>query len=301
MSAPASLNRRAILPLLRAALREDRAAQDITSRATVPRAQRVRARIIAKASGVLAGGPIAAWTFLTQDPSLRCRLACREGTVLAKGRTILIMEGRARSIFAAERTVLNLLGHLSGIATITRMFVRRAGRRVEILDTRKTLPGLRALEKYAVRAGGGHSHRTSLQDAVLIKTNHLRAFESAARWRMDGAALIQQMIQQAKAVRPKRFVEIEVTDLRELEAALRARPDAILLDNWRAADIRKAVALRNAASRRRRPLLEVSGGVTLANVGAIARTGVERISIGRLTHSAPSLDLALRVWTDSSS
>lgn len=290
-----TLNRRTIQPLLRLALREDRADRDVTSRAAIPSAQRIRARIIAKASGVLAGGPVAAWTFLTQDPSLRCRLACRDGAAITKGKTILTVEGRARSVFAAERTALNLLGHLSGVATVTRAFVRRAGPRVEVLDTRKTLPGLRGLEKYAVRTGGGHSHRMSLQDAVLIKTNHLRAFESEARWRMDGAELIQRMIRQAKAVRPKRFVEIEVTDLRELDAALRARPDAVLLDNWRAADIKNAVALRNAASRRRRPLLEVSGGVTLANVGAIARTGVERISIGRLTHSAPSLDLALRV------
>lgn len=289
------LGHKSVAPLLRTALREDRADQDVTSRAAIPPAQRIRARIIAKSPGVLAGGPVAAWTFLTQDPSLRCRLLRRDGAALAKGVAILDVEGLARSIFAAERTALNLLGHLSGIATVTRAFVRRAGSRVEILDTRKTLPGLRELEKYAVRIGGGHSHRMHLQDAVLIKTNHLRAFESEMRWRMDGAELIQRMIRQAKAVRPKRFVEVEVTDLRELEAALLARPDAILLDNWRAADIKHAVALRNAASRQRRPLLEVSGGVTLANVGAIARTGVERISIGRLTHSAPSLNLALRV------
>ena len=289
-----SLSRTTVQPLLRLALKEDGASRDITSRAVLSPKARIRAQLIAKATGVLAGGQVAAWTFQTLDPSVQCILKRRDGDRLAKGQTVLTVEGRARSIFAAERTALNLVGHLSGIATLTRTFMNRAGnRRVAILDTRKTLPGLRILEKHAVRAGGGQSHRAGLDDAILIKTNHLRVLRGDAEWTQEADRFIAETVRQAKRVRPKRFTEVEVSTLTEFKAALRAQPDAILLDNWAVGEIRKAVRLRNQAGRR--PLLEVSGGVTLSNVRAIARTGVERISIGRLTHSAPSLDLALRV------
>ena len=292
------LSRTTLRPLLRAALREDAAARDITSRAVLPSTARIRARIIANAPGILAGVEAAALAFTTLDPSLRCRLHRHSGAALKRGTAILTVEGRARAIFAAERTALNLLGHLSGIATLTHVFVRRIrGTRAAILDTRKTLPGLRALEKYAVRAGGGVSHRADLAEAVLIKTNHLKALRLATSDKRQ-ATQIRMAVAKTKRARPRRFVEVEVTNLREFRAALAANPDAILLDNWRLPDIRKAVALR----RRTRytvhgtpVLLEVSGGVTLTNVRATAKTGVDRISIGRLTHSAPALDVSLEV------
>ena len=292
-------SRQALLPLIKAALREDQASRDITSRALLPPTTRIRAAVIAKASGVLAGGPLAVWTFDALDPRLRCVLRRREGSPLARGTVILTVEGRARSIFAAERTALNLLGHLSGVATLTREFVRRVPRRVAILDTRKTLPGLRDLEKYAVRVGGGCNHRRDLAQAVLIKTNHLRALRNAkfGMRNVEFGITIQRAVAKAKKLRPKRFVEIEVTSVAEFLAALQSKPNAVLLDNWSLNKIRKAVVLRNSAF----PIphsalrLEVSGGVTLFNVRAIAKTWVDRISIGRLTHSAPALDVALQV------
>ena len=291
-----TLTQRNVLPLIWITLREDAAAHDITSRAVIPAGSRIRARIVAKSTGILAGGPVAVWTFHAIDPSLRCLLKRCEGAVLAKGQTILTIEGRARSIFAAERTALNFLVHLSGIATLTHEFVQRARPfRAKILDTRKTLPGLRLLEKYAVRVGGGHSHRNNLEEAILIKTNHLKVL--CGMRNAECGMAIRTAIQNARQRQPKKFVEIEVTNLDELRVALHAHPDAVLLDNWSLPEIRKAVLLRNSA--RRTPhsalALEVSGGVTLANVWAIAKTGVDRISIGRLTHSAPSLDLSLEV------
>lgn len=274
---------RAVLPLIRQALTEDRARQDITSRILVPASQHLTARMVAKSSGVVAGIQLAILTFKTLDPSLRCRQHVRSGDKVSSGTTILTVQGKARSIFAAERTALNFVMHLSGIATLTRAFVDRArGTRAKILDTRKTLPGLRALAKYAVHAGGGRNHRGDLAQAILIKTNQLRAVPEQT---------IAQAINEAKRVRPHRFVEIEVASMNEFQAALAADPDAILLDNWSPAAIRQAVKLRRGA----KPLLEVSGGVTLANVRALARTGIDRISIGRLTHSAPALDFSLKV------
>jgi nicotinate-nucleotide pyrophosphorylase (carboxylating) len=284
----APLSRRELLPLIRAALREDRARQDVTSRRLLPPSLRLRARIVARAPGVAAGVEAAALTFTALDASLRCRPAVRSGARLSRGRTILTVEGRARSILAAERTALNLLGHLCGIATLTRAYVRRVrGTRARVLDTRKTLPGLRALEKHAVRAGGGYNHREHLSAAVLIKTNHLKA--------LGGPGAIGRAVRRARAARPRRWIEVEVRTMAELREALAVRPDAILLDNWPVSALRRAVAVREAHPRGRRCALEASGGVTLASVGRIARTGVERISIGRLTHSAPSLDVALAV------
>ena len=286
------LTRSAIIPLIKAALREDRARHDLTSRAVLPPDTRIRARIIAKAPSILAGGPVAGWVFQALDPSLRCRLAAKEGSRLEPNQTILIVEGPPRSILTAERTALNLLGHLSGIATLTREYVRRTrGTRAKILDTRKTLPGLRALEKYAVRAGGGHNHRGNLSEAILIKTSHLNALGNGKR---QTGNVVQRAIAQAKHAWPKHVVEVEVTGMAEFRAALIAQPDAILLDNWRLADIHRAVQ-RVPRSPFPVPLIEVSGGITLANVRAYAKTGVDRISIGRLTHSAPSLDVSLQV------
>ncbi len=283
------LVRREVEPLIRLALREDAAFHDRTSRALLLPSVRIRARIVAHARGLFAGGPVAVWTFHAMDPSLRCRLTRREGAVVRPGDMVLAVEGCAQSIFAAERTALNLLGHLCGIATLTNAFVRRVKPfHAKILDTRKTLPGLRALEKYAVRIGGGDNHRASLQDAILIKTNHLAALKQETRGRRH---VIQHAVETSRKTHPVLFIEVEVANLNELREALTTRADAILLDNMSANHIRQAVRLRRDLS----PLLEVSGGVTLTNVRTIARTGVDRISIGRLTHSAPALDISLEV------
>ncbi|MBI4004417.1 MAG: carboxylating nicotinate-nucleotide diphosphorylase [Candidatus Omnitrophica bacterium] len=295
-----ALSRKAVQVLINAALREDEARRDLTSQRVIPPGLRVRARIITKAPGILAGGPVAVRTFQTLDRSLRCVLKRQDGSRVKRGDTILTVEGRARSIFAAERTALNFLGHLSGIATLTRRYVERVrGTRAQIFDTRKTLPGLRALEKYAVRAGGGHNHRADLVEAILIKTNHLRALRKTKfgiRNAEFGIA-IQRAVAKAKKLRPKRFVQIEVTNLAEFRAALQAKPNAVLLDNWPLSKVRRAVVLKNSAF----PIphsalrLEVSGGVTLDNVRRLAKAGADRISIGRLTHSSSALDVSLQV------
>ena len=293
---PSPLTRHDLLPLIRRALAEDAARHDVTSRAVLPSSLRLRARLVARSPGIVAGGSVAAWTFHAIDPSVRCVLKRREGARVVRGETIMIIEGRARSIFAAERVALNLIAHLSGGATLTRAFVDRIrGTRARIYDTRKTLPSLRLLEKYAVRVGGGHNHRMDLRDAILIKTNHLRVLGHGTR---NMGQVIQRAIAKARQQSPRRFIEIEATSLREVKAALQAGPHAILLDNMPLRDIHSAVRLRNMSAGPRPMsdiLLEVSGGVTLANVRAIARAGVERISVGRLTHSAPSMDFSLHV------
>ena len=302
------LSPQAIHPLIRHALKEDAASRDATSRAVIPATLRIRARILAKAHGIAAGVKVAALAFTTLDPSLRCRLHLHSGARISPGTTILTVEGRARSIFAAERVALNLLGHLSGIATLTAAYVHQVrGTRAQIFDTRKTLPGLRLLEKYAVTVGGGHNHRRNLSDAILIKTNHLNVLGHGTG---DMKRVIRDAVRKAKRMKRKCFVEVEVINLREFKAALAAKPDVILLDNWQIADIRKAIRLRSSTPHapparllrppgraRPSPLLEASGGVTLANVRAIAKTGVDRVSIGRLTHSAPSLDVSLQIIT----
>jgi nicotinate-nucleotide pyrophosphorylase (carboxylating) len=290
-----SLTRKDVQSLIVRALREDAATADATSRAVIPAPTHIRAQVVARAHGVVAGVRTAARAFTIVDRSVRCRLHVHSGAVVRPGQVLVTVEGRARSIFAAERTALNFLGHLSGIATLTAAYVARVkGTRAKIYDTRKTTPGLRELEKCAVGAGGGCNHRGDLAEAVLIKTNHLRAI---SHQRSAISQTIQETIRRAKRRAGGRIVEIEVTDLREFRAALEARPHVILLDNWPLARIRQAVALRHSSriTHHSSPLLEVSGGVTLTNVRAIARTGVERISIGRLTHSAPALDVSLVV------
>ncbi len=295
----ALLLRSDVLPLIRSALREDQASRDLTSRLLLSDRQRLRARLVVKAPGIVAGAEVAAWAFQALDRSLRCRVVCRDGRRVRAGQTVLVVKGRARSILSAERTALNLLGHLSGVATLTRQFVLRSRpHRVEIFDTRKTLPGLRLLEKHAVRLGGGHNHRADLREAILIKTSHLRTLATtmvSGAWGVERGKVIAEAVGRARHVRPKPFVEIEVTDLEEFRVALKAQPDAILLDNMSLRMIHAAVSLRTHSSltTHHAPLLEVSGGVTLENVQAIAATGIDRISIGRLTHSAPSLDVSL--------
>jgi len=288
------LHRRLVQPLITAALREDIGRGDVTSCAVIPPRARIRAAIVAKASGIVAGTTAAQWAFQTVDRRIRVTIARRDGQRVRTGQTILRLAGSAHSILAAERTAINLLAHLSGVATLTARFVARIrGAPVRLLDTRKTLPGLRRLQKYAVTVGGGHNHRLGLFDAILIKTNHVREVAHEAPGRSVARA-IHEAVRRARRRAPTATVEIETTTLSEFRAALAAKPDVIMLDNWPLPAIKRAVALRNAAGIT--PRLEASGNVTLTNVRAIAHAGVEAISIGQLTHSAPALDVSLRVF-----
>lgn len=274
----------------RRGLAEDRAWHDITSRSFVPAAARGRAVIVAKQAGVLAGGPVAQAVFETMG--LSARVLVKDGVRVRPGQKLVEARGPLRAILAAERTALNYLTHLSGIATLTRRCVEAAGPGgPSILETRKTLPGLRDLQKEAVRVGGGKNHRRDLSDAVLIKENHL-AFFSTPGGRSD-------LIRRVKRVRRSgRWVEMECRDRSEILWALDAGADILLLDNVPVSRLSGLVRwIREECAERGRtpPALEVSGGVTPGSVPRLARVGIDRISIGRLTHSAPALDMSLDV------
>jgi nicotinate-nucleotide pyrophosphorylase (carboxylating) len=262
---------------------------DVTSRATIPEGVRGRAAFVARSAGVLAGIEAAERVLKRVDPKVEFGPLRQDGYGLAKGETFALVEGPIRSILLAERTALNFLQRLSGIATLTREYVNAvAGLPVKILDTRKTTPGWRLLEKYAVRMGGGANHRIGLYDMVLIKDNHLAAIRNAEGRTTDE---IKTAISLARERFPNLRVEVEVDSLEQLDQALAARPDIVLLDNMSIDQMRDAVARRNSAAPKVQ--LEASGGVNLQTVRAIADTGVDRISVGALTHSAKALDIAL--------
>jgi nicotinate-nucleotide pyrophosphorylase (carboxylating) len=261
---------------------------DVTSQATIPAPMQGRAVFVARAAGVLAGLPAAALVAAAVDRNLAFRPLAEDGRTVERGDRLATVAGSMRSILALERTALNFLQHLSGVATLTRKYVDAvAGLRARVLDTRKTLPGWRLLEKYAVRAGGGDNHRTGLYDAVLIKDNHLKGLQIA-----DGRLQIEKALESARrASCAGMTVEVEVETLEQLDVALRCRPDIILLDNMSPEQMREAVRRRDSAAPAVQ--LEASGGLHLGNARAIAETGVDRISVGALTHSAPALDIAL--------
>ena len=271
--------------IIREALREDRVRQDITTRILIGPSVMARARVIVKEKAVVCGLEIARQIFRELDKNVQCIFHCREGQEVFKNTKILTLKGRARALLSGERTALNFLGYLSGIATNARNYVRAVYPcKVKILDTRKTTPGLRELEKYAVRRGGAFNHRQSLSDMVLVKDNH----RWICRKRMAVGAMIRQL---RRSTRQK--IEFEVDDLQEFKEALAAGPDIILLDNMSHRQLRQAVALRNRIKVGKRPLLEASGGITLENVRRIAQTGVDRISVGALTHTRRSVDVSM--------
>ena len=280
--------------IVKLALREDVSRKDITTSGIIPHGRLIRAEIEAKEPGVLYGVEVAESVFRHVDENLRFLPVANDGEVLEKNREIAYIEGSAASILIAERTALNFLGHLSGIATHTSRFVDKVrGTNARILDTRKTLPNLRFLEKHAVAAGGGANHRMGLWDQVLIKDNHLRVLK---------ALPIPDILNEARrGVLKKTVIGIEVKNLKELAEALKGRPDYILLDNMKPESVKQAVEMRNkmfsgrVGTQHAAPLLEVSGGVRLDNVRAYAETGVERISVGEITHSAPWLDISLDI------
>ncbi|HYH79261.1 MAG TPA: carboxylating nicotinate-nucleotide diphosphorylase [Longimicrobium sp.] len=270
--------------LIEAALAEDVGAGDFTSLWTVPDDRRAVARIVAKAPGVVAGTEVAVEVFRRVDPSLSVLVDAGDGAAVEPGDVVMRVVGPARSILTAERTALNFMQRLSGVATVTRRYVREvAGTGARVIDTRKTTPGMRLLEKAAVVAGGGANHRGGLHDMVMIKDNHIAAAGGIA------AAVAAVRARNDRGLR----VEVETTTLDEVRQALAAGVDRIMFDNMTPELMAEAVALVAAAEPR--PETEASGGITLETIAAFARSGVDFISVGALTHSAPALDLSLRL------
>ena len=273
-----------IEPVVRMALTEDLGrAGDLTGQACIPEGARMRAAFAARKAGVMAGVDCVRLALRALDPGATVEVKVEDGEAFEAGAVLIEAEADARAFLAAERTALNLLGRLCGVATLTRAYVDAvAGTGARIADTRKTTPGLRALEKHAVACGGGTNHRFGLDDAILIKDNHVAVCGG-----------VGEAVRRARAVAGHLVkVEVEVDGLAQLDEALVERPDVVMLDNFSLDDLREAVR-RAAASTHGKPVLEASGGVTLQSVRAIAEAGVDVISVGALTHSAPSLDIGL--------
>jgi len=280
------------------ALKEDIGARDITTEMLIPRNKFVKAILIAKEDCLICGLSLASLVFKLQDKNIKFKPLVSEGKLVKKGRVIARIQGQAKGILTAERVALNFLSFLSGIASKTRRFVeevkpykvnpalsatkrrhivRKGG--VKIMDTRKTIPGLRLLEKYAVRIGGGFNHRLSLDEMILVKDNHLKIIKG-----------YQGLFRFSRGCR----VELEVKSLKEFQRALKLKPDIIMLDNMSLKDIKEAVRIKNSLPYPI-PKLEASGGITLRNVKQVASTGVDMISIGDLTHSVDSVDISLEI------
>lgn len=269
--------------IVRRALAEDLGSGDVTTEATVDADLRGRGEIVAKCECVIAGLEVAAETFRQLDPSVVFTVHKPDGSQCAYGDVVAEVRGAAGAMLTAERTALNVLQRLSGIATLAHRFVQAAGGRITILDTRKTTPTLRALEKYAVRAGGARNHRAGLDDAILIKDNHIRL-----------AGGVSRAMERMRAARHELPVEIEAQSLEQVDEALAAGADIILVDNLPIDEVREAV--RRIA---RRAKVEISGGVTLERIPELASTGADYVSVGALTHSAPAADLSFELEPDA--
>lgn len=270
--------------LIQCALKEDIGAKDITTEGVIPADKKVKAVLIAKEPCVVCGISVARAVFKQMDKNLRFRAFVKDGEPVRAKKRLASIEGKARDIMTAERVALNFLCLLSGVSTNTRRFVNEAKQyKARIIDTRKTIPGLRLLEKYAVRAGGGFNHRLSLDEMIMVKDNHLKAIGG---------------IKKLKPFGRKYKAEIEVSDLHEFKTALALKPHIIMLDNMSLPEMKKAVSLRNALCKGagvHSPLLEASGGITLENVKKIASCGVDMISVGALTHTVKSADISLEI------
>ncbi|MEP6493969.1 MAG: carboxylating nicotinate-nucleotide diphosphorylase [bacterium] len=274
------LKQEALDVMVRSALHEDGAFNDITTIATVVSDRRSRATLVARAKGVVCGVPLALDAFRLLDPKVSIRVEHEDGVSVTPGEPVLFVTGHARGLLSAERVALNYMQRLSGIATLTARYVEAVkGTDAKILDTRKTTPGWRVLEKYAVRAGGGTNHRMDLSTGVLIKDNHLAA--------LDGD--VAKAVTRARELAPAGVkVEVECDHVEQVVRAIDAGADIVLLDNMSPAELTQCVAIGKGKA-----VLEASGGVTLTTIRAIAETGVDWISVGALTHSAPAMDLAL--------
>lgn len=267
-------------PILLSALREDISSEDVTTNAVMPTAIPGTVDLLCKEEGVIAGLPIFARVFALLDPEVKVTFFCQEGDAVSKGQRLAVVQGDIRVLLSGERVALNFLQRMSGIATYTRAVADRLnGARTKLLDTRKTTPNLRLLEKYAVRVGGGHNHRFNLSDGVLLKDNHIAA-----------AGGVKEAVAMAKAYAPfVRKIEVEVENLDMVRQAVEAGADIIMLDNMTHEEMKEALSLIQG-----RAETECSGNVTLDNVAALADLGVDYISCGALTHSAPILDLSLK-------
>ena len=279
------ISKKDIEPIVSNALAEDLASGDITTESLIRSALKGKASILVKRDGVMAGINVAKEVFRQVDASLRFKALVKDGAKVRKGEIVAIVEGKVSSILKAERTSLNFLQHLSGIATETARYVEAvSGTGAVIMDTRKTIPGMRLLEKHAVRVGGGRNHRLNLADGILIKDNHLVTLHSC------GIGLGEAVEKARQRVSRTMKVEVEVNSVKQANEALSAGADIIMLDNMKLEDMRKAVKLVKG-----RALLEASGGITLDNVRSIAETGVDLVSVGALTHSARALDISLEL------
>lgn len=293
--------------LIETALEEDVGAGDATVLATIPAKATGRARILAREELICAGLPMAERVFRALDQDMKIELRVQEGDLVSKGQGLLHLDGKARAILTGERAALNFLGRLCGIATLVHRFVEKiSGTRARIRDTRKTTPGLRLLEKYAVKTGGGVNHRIGLYDAILLKENHIalaggvkpaldQANAYAALHAKPSALTAYEEAVPARATDTVLPIQIEVRNERELREALSAGAESVLLDNMTPAQAKQAVAL--ARSLQPECIIEISGGITLENVRAYAETGADFLSSGSLTHSAPAADLSLLVDT----
>ena len=255
---------------------------DVTADALVPEDRPAKAYLVARQTGVLAGATVAAEVFRQVDPSIEIEVGMSDGCPMEHGDVVLTLTGSARSILVGERTALNFIQRMSGIATLTRQYVEEANSGVKLLDTRKTTPTLRPVEKYSVLCGGGTNHRMGLYDMAMLKDNHL------AYWAENHDSGICGAVQAVRDRFPNRKVEVEVDTIEQLKEVLPAKPDWVLLDNMPPLVLRECVKLCEGITQ-----TEASGGVTLDTIREIAKTGVDAISVGALTHSAPSADLAL--------
>ena len=274
--------------IIELARREDRA--DLTSRLLFGSKDRIKAVIVVKEAGTICGAEFAAMTFRKYDPSCRIRIFKKDGARVRKGDKVIRVEGRAIALLSAERKAVNFLQHLSGVATLTSKFVRAVrGTKSKIYDTRKTIPGIRLLQKYAVLCGGGRNHRMDLSEMAMVKDNHLKAVEGRG-----------SRVESLKSKLPKgTLLEIEAKTMKDIKLGLRVRADIVMLDNMPVRKLKKAIRFIRLYPRPStldpRPVIEVSGGVSLKDVRKIADLGVERISVGALTHSAPALNLSMEV------
>lgn len=275
------LNWQKVDEIIERALEEDISSGDLTTSALIAPYAQAKAVILAKQEGVIAGLPVAERVFKHSDGSVRWEAKKQDGERVSSGQLVVELEGDLQAILMGERVALNFLQRMSGIATLTAKFVEAVrGFSVKILDTRKTAPGLRVLDKYAVKVGGGFNHRFGLYDGVLIKENHIKA----------AGGITEAISRVRERVPPTVKIEVEVSSLKDVEEALQAGADIVMLDNMPIKEMEKAVRLID-----RRALVEASGGVTLESVREIAATGVDFVSVGALTHSAKALDLSLEV------
>ena len=288
------LDRDRVLPIIKAALKEDIGKADITTSALVDKFLSSRATITAKEDCVVCGLTIAEWTMAQVDYSVRFKPNCNDGDFVGRDKELAFMEGHVSSILRAERTLLNFIEFLSGIATKTKTFVDKVSPYgVKIMDTRKTYPLLRYLEKYAVSVGGGANHRMGLYDQVLIKDNHIKSY-SVQRTAYSGKVNLKNLVATARKKNIRgTVIEIEVTNTAEFQDALQGKPDIIMLDNMTPKEAQACVEMRRMS--KTKTMLEVSGGIDIDNIDRYASTGIDMISVGALTHSVKSVDMSLEI------